>query len=173
MKKCTRCKKEKLFGEFHKCRANKDGLTGWCKKCQSIFDRAKYAKNKEKNREKARLWYKNNKQRGKAISARWRKNNNKKYREVLRNTRYKSKYGITLDDYNAMYAKQNGLCYICGKPETVLLDGKVRWLAVDHNHATGEVRKLLCGKCNYVIGMAVDDTDILTKMIDYLKESKL
>lgn len=73
-------------------------------------------------------------------------------------------YGITLDEYNSMYAKQNGLCAICSKPDEV----KGRRLAVDHDHETGQVRALLCGNCNRGLGNFKDDANMLIKATRYL-----
>jgi len=77
-------------------------------------------------------------------------------------------YGISIADYAEMYHHQNGKCAICGNPETVKLRGKVKPLSVDHNHTTGEVRKLLCAQCNHLLGHAKEDVKILQKAIEYL-----
>ena len=59
-----------------------------------------------------------------------------------------------------MLLDQGGLCAICqqhmDRPH------------VDHNHETDAVRSLLCMKCNFMIGLANEDTAILQKGIDYL-----
>jgi hypothetical protein len=60
----------------------------------------------------------------------------------------KRNYGITLDDYDRMAEEQGGVCAICGEPD---ITG--RRLAIDHNHETGEVRGLLCVKCNVKLGV--------------------
>ena len=57
-------------------------------------------------------------------------------------------YKLTLEMYDAILVYQGGVCYACGQPEHV----KGRSLAVDHNHQTGEVRGLLCSRCNPVLG---------------------
>ena len=49
---------------------------------------------------------------------------------------------------------------------------KVMKLCVDHNHATGKVRKLLCHDCNTMIGKAKEDIQILESAINYLKKHK-
>lgn len=61
-----------------------------------------------------------------------------------------------------LYASQAGLCAICGKePED-------RRLAMDHCHATGRVRGLLCMHCNVGLGMFKDNKEVLEKAIAYL-----
>ena len=79
-------------------------------------------------------------------------------------SRLKTKYGITLQDYDTMLAKQNYSCAICGKNES---EQKHR-LSVDHNHTTGEIRGLLCVNCNHGIGKLGDSIDMLQKAIKYL-----
>jgi hypothetical protein len=73
-------------------------------------------------------------------------------------------YGISKNDYEAMLARQGGVCGICRKPP-------VEPLLVDHCHVTGRVRKLLCRKCNTVLGFYEDDHRLLTAAADYLKEA--
>jgi predicted ATPase len=66
--------------------------------------------------------------------------------------------------YAALYASQGGRCYVCRRAT-----GKVKRLAVDHNHRTGEVRGLLCGPCNKgVIGHLREDPEALRRAIVYL-----
>lgn len=80
-------------------------------------------------------------------------------------------YGIGLDVYEDLLVKQNGLCAICGKNETVRKSrGKgVRPLGLDHNHTTGASRGLLCATCNNGLGCFKDDLSLLQSAIDYLK----
>ncbi|MFE2969933.1 endonuclease domain-containing protein [Streptomyces sp. NPDC059340] len=59
----------------------------------------------------------------------------------------KHKYGISLEEYDAMLRAQNGACAICGQPCST-----GRQLAVDHDHMTGVVRALLCLNCNRNVG---------------------
>jgi hypothetical protein len=71
-------------------------------------------------------------------------------------------YGITVDDYRALVAAQDGRCSICRE----VPDDR---LHVDHDHATRAVRELLCGRCNAAIGSAREDPDLLRAMIAYLE----
>ncbi|HEC64952.1 MAG TPA: hypothetical protein ENI23_06655 [bacterium] len=73
-------------------------------------------------------------------------------------------YGITKKQYDAMLEQQNGLCAICRKKEIN------RRLAVDHNHATKQIRGLLCSLCNTALGKFDDSVNMLTRAINYLKK---
>jgi hypothetical protein len=73
-------------------------------------------------------------------------------------------YGITLAEYNAMLEKQDYKCAICGNEDEV----EGRRLAIDHCHTKGNVRGLLCGKCNRGLGLFYDNLDLLEKAKDYL-----
>jgi predicted transcriptional regulator len=86
-----------------------------------------------------------------------------------RNYRLNKEFNISLEEYNQMSEAQNHVCAICSQPETLTINGKVAKLAVDHCHSTKHVRQLLCRVCNTTLGAIKEDTDILQKMIDYLK----
>lgn len=81
------------------------------------------------------------------------------------------RYGITLDDYYHMLEEQNECCYICGKHESN--NSKNKKLAIDHNHTTGQIRKLLCHHCNSALGQVKENVDILKKMIEYIEEHNI
>jgi Recombination endonuclease VII len=87
---------------------------------------------------------------------------NKGYR---REERLKQVYKLSLQDYEAMVAQQGGVCRICKtKP--------ARPLFVDHCHASGRVRGLLCHPCNASLGFMRDDPVIAAAAADYLREAK-
>ena len=77
-------------------------------------------------------------------------------------------YGITLTDYDRMEAQQGGRCAICGSDNPGR--GKSRF-AVDHCHVTGQVRALLCQKCNHGLGLTATPM-LLRKAADYLEAFK-
>jgi hypothetical protein len=59
---------------------------------------------------------------------------------------------MTLEQYDEMFADQDGCCAICEEPETVTFNGVPVRLSVDHNHDTGQIRGLLCRNCNSAVG---------------------
>jgi hypothetical protein len=79
-------------------------------------------------------------------------------------------YGIEPEEYDALFTKQHGVCAICGRPETVMLRGKVKELGVDHDHLTDAIRGLLCHSCNLMLGYAKDTIAFLRAAIIYLEK---
>ena len=67
--------------------------------------------------------------------------------------------------------EQNNLCAICHRPETRLRkNGMPRRLDVDHNHQTGEIRKLLCNNCNRLVGIVEPRGIVYVKaLLEYLQ----
>lgn len=79
------------------------------------------------------------------------------------------KYGLSADDYALLYEKQNGVCAICGKPETVKNNvGIIRLLSVDHDHKTGKVRGLLCMSCNILLGYLEKNSEYISEALVYI-----
>jgi hypothetical protein len=85
-----------------------------------------------------------------------------------RNNALKRQYGIGQGEYEAILTQQGGVCSICGE-----LPSGDKSLSVDHCHTTGDVRGLLCGKCNMGIGLFSDDLDLLASAASYLVNSRL
>ena len=71
------------------------------------------------------------------------------------------RYGLSLQDYRAMLASQGNACAICKT--------SARPLCIDHCHATGKVRGLLCSKCNTGLGCYDDDPDLTQAATEYLR----
>lgn len=91
---------------------------------------------------------------------------NKVWNEKNKSKRLKEAYGITLKTYKNMSSMQDHKCALCSKD---VKDNK-KALAVDHCHATGKVRELLCTKCNIGLGYFNDDIELLKKAIKYLRK---
>lgn len=82
----------------------------------------------------------------------------------MRAYRLLNKYGLTVEAFETMLHEQKSACAICRR---VLGRGK-NGLHIDHDHASGRVRGLLCRSCNHMLGNAMDDPAILLRAIEYL-----
>lgn len=85
-------------------------------------------------------------------------------REVSKDYELRTAFGIGIKDYKEMLDVQNNVCAICKEPQNM---GKKN-LAVDHDHSNGEIRGLLCNRCNMVLGLVKENTNILMDMAAYL-----
>jgi hypothetical protein len=79
------------------------------------------------------------------------------------------KFGLTVEEYDQMMERQGKVCAICNRPPHVVMNGSVKRLAVDHDHATGRVRGLLCDHCNRGMGLLRDSVETLKKAVEYLR----
>ena len=104
-----------------------------------------------------------------------------KYSSAQRNkfgSHLKLRYGIAIEEWDKRLEGQGGVCAICGLPETRItrpnatkyLNGVAPRLSMDHDHATGKARGLLCYKCNIGIGHFQDSVINLESAIAYLKK---
>lgn len=80
-----------------------------------------------------------------------------------------AQYGLTPEQYEGLLEAQGGVCAICRQPERALHRGRVRAMAVDHDHATGRVRGIVCNGCNTGLGSFADDPALLAAAIAYLR----
>jgi len=92
-----------------------------------------------------------------------------KGRNAARALKRKQMYGMTQEEYDTLLRRQHDVCAICKRPETSKRHGKVLSLSVDHNHATGKVRGLLCFACNTGIALLHENVDNVSKAILYLE----
>ena len=79
----------------------------------------------------------------------------------------KKMYGMSLEDYDKLLKQQDGVCAICLQDEP---NGPLR---VDHDHETGQVRGLLCHKCNAALGLLNDSPEIIAQALEYLNERSI
>ena len=140
-KRCSACRQYKKWREFCINPWRPDGLRAACKQCEASRAREKRKLEPEKHHEADR--------------------------------KYNLKYGFGIDEatYQEMLARQNGVCAICGHPETAIdkRSGQLKRLSVDHCSGTGAIRSLLCGKCNVGIGMLRHSVTLLESAISYLQ----
>lgn len=144
LRTCRLCACEKHVTGFHINRQMKGGRTHECKTCIAI---------------KQRAWRKKALHRPAFVEA--RKLSQLKVRA--------KKYGITLDELQAMEARANGACDICGNAPKARGGPADHRLHVDHCHTTGRVRGMLCTDCNRALGIFSDDPALLRRAAAYLE----
>lgn len=166
VKQCRECKKTgvgpKPHSEFCKNRTQADGLQDLCKEHSR-------AANRENFRKKGAAY---NREKGK----RFRTNNPVGYRRLSIRAGL-SRYGLSEAQYASMFERQAGLCAVCKTKMVSQLDGgrerkghaPNEVARVDHCHATGHVRGLLCFGCNVGLGKFKDDEKVLFEAIRYLR----
>jgi hypothetical protein len=151
MKTCNDCGEEKPFDQFNKRKASKDGLQGHCKDCGRKQQKAWREANPERAREIVR----------KSHTPERRQRYNQTRNATQRWDHIRRRYGISQEEYLARFDAQGGRCPICSTATDEL--------QVDHCHATGVVRGLLCSSCNRAIGLLGDDLAALERAVAYLR----
>lgn len=121
-------------------------------------------RNPERVRALARLNYQRNKAKFRARS----RANYRKKPEIRLRADLKQRYDMSLEDFKRLLAEQNGVCAICGQPET----GSFSRLSVDHDHRDNSIRGLLCAACNAGIGRLKDDPNLVERAAAYLRKAE-
>ena len=171
MKKCSKCGSLKSLDEFYN--SSDKYKMSQCKECFLAYKKQYRLDNLEKVTDQSKKSYYNNQEYRVSEAQKWRDKNPKHIKEYTKRVSRKrivGRYGITEKDYNNILKEQNGVCAICGEPETKKLKGKVRHLSVDHCHKTNIVRGLLCDKCNNGLGRFEDNIDVMASAISYLQQ---
>jgi hypothetical protein len=133
-KLCSMCKEVKPRIAFYYMSDRKSHMSSRCKECQ----------NKATNT--------------------WHSLHPEKTQRIVRRSKLKLTFDLTLEHFEDMLEAQCYCCAICG----IDIDDSRQDFSVDHNHANGKVRGLLCGECNSGLGMFKDNQQSLQKAIDYL-----
>jgi len=144
VKSCKTCNETKPLDAFYHEPRVADGRTARCKKCIKSAASVHYSINKENILKRNKAKYSSEQERAKK----------------LRRT-----YGISLEVYEHMLKEQGHKCKICGSSDPKHNSGN---FVVDHCHAQGHVRGLLCGECNLMLGKAHDNILTLQNAISYL-----
>ncbi len=145
MKHCTTCGQDKEVSCFNNNKTKPDGKQTRCRDCDKANGRGR------KYKESAKQYQEKNKE---ALQQR------------SREFHYKAKYGLTLTELDEMREQQGFSCFICGVHED---HTQREVLCVDHDHDTGQVRKLLCATCNQGLGLFKDSSSLLFKAAQYLE----
>lgn len=156
MKLCSGCRDpQKTRADFYKDKRSKDGLQARCKECQKRAASDRYS---------------NDPQKAKEVVRRRRDRDPVKFSEIRRASELR-RYGITPEEYDALLAKQGGKCGNPGCGSTTSGHKTHKHFSVDHDHATGRIRGLLCHLCNLGIGLFKDSPERLQGAIAYLNSA--
>lgn len=150
---CTMCRENLPVERFDTYKRGLFGLRSNCKSCMNARNRVQYHKTKDlSDRAKRRQAWKD-------------RTTTTERRIILFGYNLKSKYGITLDDWEFILRDQTGRCEICSEP-------MVR-PHVDHCHETKVVRGLLCDHCNRGLGGFRDNPVYLAAASEFLARGRL
>lgn len=174
MRVCTKCGTGKPDSDFNRYGGKKRGLRPDCRLCQHKRNQEYIAKNRERRKAYHRQFRRDHIDACLARDARYRAENKDKIK--AKNARragvtsrwynLSGKYGLTEDDYAKILIVQGGRCAICRTDKPLGRGGNFH---VDHDHATGKVRGLLCHHCNTGIGGLRDSLVLLRAAITYLE----
>jgi Recombination endonuclease VII len=140
---CSKCQAPKDESEFYKRNGK---AISQCKTCHNI---------------RTNEWYHRNRAEQQAL----RKERYKISGPGIRNKRIQKQHGVTAQQLLDLHQDQKDCCAICHKPEIIK-----SVLSLDHSHSTGQVRGLLCMRCNLLLGQANDDIMVLKEAIAYLEK---
>lgn len=156
-KRCKPCRR-KAKTEWERERLQDPEYKERRKATSKIWEQA----NKEKRANYQRDWASANPEKIKAYALKYyyanpTKSATKREKQKLR------QWGLTIEQYEELLKRQNGVCAICNKACS-----SGRKLAIDHDHKTGRIRGLLCSNCNLGLGKFFDNKELLRKAISYL-----
>lgn len=159
---CTKCKFEKDVSNFKKHRQRKNGLYEQCRECVREYRSRPEVKAQSLAAQRKRYQRPHVKEMARIRSLEFRKTDIGK--RCVINSNLRITYGISINEYDALFTTQKGCCAICEKHQVEL----TRRLHVDHDHKTGKIRGLLCHYCNTSLGGFKEDSAMMKKAIEYL-----
>ena len=139
---------------------------------QRAFLQQWYGERRSKLRQTRKNHYAANKNEIHKKRAVYRKVNSKRLNEVAKRAKLLKIYGLTLEEYEALRLATTN-CPICGILLTKATKEKQSGTDahLDHNHQTGAVRGFICSRCNKGLGCFSDDSEILCKAINWVKQN--
>jgi uncharacterized protein (DUF2461 family) len=165
-KECRICNDKKPISEFHRATGMRDGHRSECKSCSREKNRRNYWKDRDAAIARVRKWRIENPEKYAALQRRTKERNRERVRINNRRGHLERKYGLSIEDFHFLRIVQDNQCALCGRTDE-------QGLHVDHDHRTGRVRGLLCGKCNKAIGLLDEDPAVFAAAVTYLRRTQL
>jgi hypothetical protein len=148
---CNKCNLSKDLSNFSKNKSKIKGYNTMCKSCHKLYVKGHYKNNIKTYKEKAKIWSNNYPEKRRKI--------------VLKSQRRIHGNYVSENDFQTMLLSQNNKCAICNSEFLT-----TRHTNVDHDHATGKIRALLCSGCNKGLGFFKDSIKNCKSAAKYLKK---
>jgi hypothetical protein len=139
----------------------RDGHRNDCKACNLDEKRQRYLADPAAVKARVKRWQQEHPERVNAYRRARRLEPEVRRRE--RAGHLKRKFGMTIEQYDAMLETQGGGCCICGRPPRDDIS-----LHVDHDHSSGTVRGILCFCCNNALADFQENPTLLVKAASYV-----
>ncbi|MBI1913666.1 MAG: hypothetical protein HYS12_02755 [Planctomycetes bacterium] len=159
-KECNRCRKLLPRSDFNQHKRTPDGLQGYCRTCQTEYERVYYDANPEKH--EARKQYCRD----------WQRNLSPEKKKAARTRALLGRHGLTYEELTALYEACQSRCQVCNLHASEnTWKGLTGQLCVDHVLVAGKrvVRGLLCNRCNSLLGRMGDDREGVLRYVRYLE----
>lgn len=178
-KRCIACGEVKPIDCFHRHKGMRDGLLNKCKPCVCAYVSKWAAAHRDQLNAGQRISSKTPERRATRKAYEDRNKEHLRAKRVVDNRRSRLRaFGLDEDSLVAMFDSQMGLCQICERQldanmlgDTPRIRNNVTTPCVDHDHATGAIRGILCGHCNRMLGMAGDQPAVLREAAAYLERA--
>lgn len=175
-KECCRCHEIQPLTEFHRAADRPDGRYPQCRACKAerarVYREGPYREGiRQRERERAQRDADKRKAQQKLSYARLDPEAKEARRADGRERAMKRTFGITMAEYEVLWAQHGGVCGICHRAESEVepRTARLRRLAIDHDHDSGRIRGLLCRKCNTALGLIGDDRAVAASLLAYLE----
>ena len=167
-KRCSKCRDFKLLKYFYKQKSKKSGLASACKECTKVIVTNYYYNNKEKFKVRNKINYDKNTESRLEWYEDYKANNKEKLSERYKRYHYLRKYKISREEIRKIAEFFGMKCGICLSEFRELGKGKP-WMTVDHNHETGEIRGIICNRCNVGIGLFLENPIFMRNAALYIE----
>src|SRR3954469_13937079 len=149
---------------FYREKKARDGYRSYCEECFAARNRAKYQADPDRVKQRVKKWQSENPERLREYRKEYRQRPDRKVAD--RAGYLKRKFGISLEDYDRLWANQHGGCAICGDPPE-----PGAHLHVDHDHEDGRGRGLLVVRCNNGRGHFKEDDALIEEAAAYARRT--
>jgi hypothetical protein len=159
---CRLCRQRKPAEQFYAAKGTRTGRRTECIACNLGQKAARNRADPGPARQRTQRWRQDNPERNTQRWERFVASGGKKRSD--RKGHLRRKFGLSVEQYEALLEGQGGGCAICRSPANESIS-----LHVDHDHGTGRVRGLLCFRCNGGLGQFLEEPEVLRRAAWYVE----